>query len=82
MVDDVLVAGGSAKQVKERLDELFERCRKHGIMLNRKKIQFGQTVIFAGLQLDGSSGKLSVEPDPARLQSVKEFPVPKCKSDV
>ena len=39
-----------------KFEKLLDRCRQYNIKISRRKIQFGQSVIFAGLHLGGENG--------------------------
>ena len=47
-------------------------CRKMGITISKKKLQFGQSVKFAGHIVSAGS----IKPDPDRLAAIRQFPRP------
>ena len=55
-VDDLLIEGSTEVQVLHKFELLLLRCRKFNIKISRRKVQFGQSVRFAGLTLGGESG--------------------------
>jgi len=73
IVDDVLLQGETEQEVLNLLVKCLERCRKHNITLSRKKVEFGESVRFAGFVIS----KGGIKPDPERLDALAKFPVPK-----
>ena len=55
-VDDLLMEGETEDEVLKKVEELLKRCRKFNIKISRRKVQFGETVKFAGLTLGGENG--------------------------
>ena len=55
-VDDLLMEGESEEEVLKKFKKLLERCRKFNIKISRRKVQFGETVKFAGMTLGGENG--------------------------
>ncbi len=73
LVDDILVQGATREELISRVRAVLRRCREHGFILSRRKIEIGQEVSFAG-HLVGDKG---VKPDPSRLSAIRDFPSPK-----
>ena len=59
-----------------KVEEVFTRCKKHGIMLAEGKIQVSRLVRFGGFLIDSSSGEVLITPDPDLLKDIREFPLP------
>ena len=78
LVDDILVQAPDIKTLQSRIDQLIRRCRSHNFTLSRKKLEIGESVEFAG-QIVSNNG---VQPNPAYLQGIKDFPAPTSVSDV
>ena len=55
-VDDLLMEGESEEEVLKKFKKLLERCRKFNIKISRRKVQFGETINFAGLTLGVENG--------------------------
>lgn len=74
LVDDVIVYGATREQFLERVSAFLQRCREHGVSLNRDKVQFLQPEVkFAGFIVGGDGYR----PDPALSAALADFPVPK-----
>ena len=43
LIDDVVVEGDTLEEVLDKVEQVFKRCREHGIILSEEKIQIGQT---------------------------------------
>ena len=52
-VDDLLMEGRTEDEVLHKFELLLIRCRKFNIKISRRKVQFGESVRFAGLTLGG-----------------------------
>ena len=72
IVDDILITAETEDQLLERVREVLQRCREHGMTISEKKLEVGQSVKFAG-HVVGVDG---VRPDPERLAAIKDFPSP------
>ena len=78
-LDDVLLYSGDIEQHIQNLKITFETLRKANLRLKPKKCNFFQKQVdYLGhtIQADGTS------PDPAKVEAVKEWPVPKSVTDV
>ena len=73
-LDDITVMSKTFEQHLERLDLVLDRLREANLKVKPSKCHFFQErVKFLG-SLVSSSG---IEPDPEKLSSVAEWPVPK-----
>ena len=72
LVDDILIQGTSIEQLRERTQQLLERCREHQMTLSAKKRQIGNRINFAGYIVSDKGTFV----DPTKLQAIKYFPVP------
>ena len=61
----------------DKVEQVFQRCRQHGIVLSEEKIKVGQKIKFGGYFVDASSGEVQLTPDPALLKDIRDFPRPK-----
>jgi transposase InsO family protein len=73
VVDDILVQAKDRETLRSRLEDVLQRCRKHGITLSADKFVVGSEVTFAGFLVSASG----VRPDPAKVRAIAEFPVPR-----
>jgi hypothetical protein len=71
-VDDILVQAATEEELIAQVTSVLDRCRKHNLILSLKKLEFGESVTFAGFKIS----KDGVEPDPAMTLAIKDFPVP------
>ena len=78
IVDDVLLQDPTESGLVAKLKQMLDRCRENGITLSEDKIEFGQTIEFAGyvLSCDG------IRPSPRKVEAIRDFPVPKNVTDV
>ena len=72
LVDDILVQAATKEELLQRIRQVLQRCRQHGMILSKKKLEIGQEVSFAG-HIVGADG---VRPDPVRLDAISNFPTP------
>ena len=73
LVDDILVQAPDEQVALHRFRLVLDRCRKNGMTISFKKLQFGTSVKFAGhlVTADGT------RPDPEKIQAIARFPAPK-----
>ena len=73
-LDDVVVHGKTGKEHDQNLQAVFKRIRDHGLGVNLKKCTFAQKeVSFLGFIV----GEGTRRPDPSRIESLVNFPLPK-----
>ena len=51
-----MMEGSTEDEVLHKFELLLIRCRKFNIKISRRKLQFGESVRFAGLTLGGRMG--------------------------
>ena len=78
LVDDILICAENYDQLYERIRNVFERCREHGITLSKKKYQVGPEVTFAGYVINGEGTKQ----DPKFIRAITDFPAPTNLTDL
>ena len=78
-VDDLLMEGESEEEVLKKFEKLLERCCKFNIKISRRKVQFGETVNFAGLTLGGENG---YKPFQAKCQAIIDLAPPTTVKEV
>ena len=73
IVDYILVWASNLPELYDRIRLIAKRCETLNIALSQKKFEIGSEISFAGLLLTGKG----VNPDPARVTALSDFPVPK-----
>merc|ERR1711954_90620 len=81
-LDDVLAACESAEKLENTLRTFLEKCKKHGVTLNRKKFKCSTMIKYGGHVLDTQGDELVVKPDPEKLEWLCAFPRPQGPKDV
>ena len=77
--EDTLIRGNTSSELLANTRKFFEACRKAGITLNLRKIQWDQPeVLFGGFLLNASGYRI----DPALTKALSEFPTPNNPTDV
>ena len=78
-LDDVLVYSRTFDEHLQHLRLVFDRFREAGLKLKPKKCSFGQkNVKFLGHVISPEG----VQPDPAKIEAIKENPVPRKVKEV
>ena len=78
-MDDVLIFSDTLEEHVGAVRAFFERCRAHGISLNRAKTRLArEEVKFAGYVLS----REGVKADPAKLSALHSFPQPTNLTDL
>ena len=78
-IDDLIIFGRTQQELLERLDMVLTRLRDYGLKVKPSKcILFRTEIKFLG-HLVTSSG---IQPLPEKVQSIKDWPVPRCIRDV
>jgi hypothetical protein len=73
IVDDSVIQGPSEAQCIPKLRVYLQSCRDHNLTISKRKLEFGDTIKFAGHIVS----KNGVTPDPAKTAALAKFPVPK-----
>jgi hypothetical protein len=74
--DDLIVFSKERGDHVKHLRQVFERCRKYGILLNPKKSVFG---VDEGKILGHIVSKEGFKVDPSRIEAIQQIPLPGCK---
>ena len=73
LVDDVIIYGRTRTEFLQRVRQFLQRCRQHGVSLNRAKVQYMlPSVKFAGFIVSADGYR----PDPELTAAIRNFPAP------
>ena len=78
-IDDVVIHAPTMAELTKRLQQVFERCRKFNLKLNKLKCEFGVRQISILGHLVSASG---IQPDPTKTEAIKATPPPENVSDL
>merc|ERR1712041_15489 len=78
-VDDLLIEGSKEDEVLHKFELLLLCCHKYNIKISRRKVQFGETVRFAGLTLGGENG---YKPFQEKCQAIIDMAPPTSAKEV
>merc|ERR1712089_48041 len=78
-VDDILIEGSTVDEVLQKFELLLIRCRKYNIKISRRKVQFGESVRFAGLTLGEENG---YKPFQEKCQAIMDLAPPTSAKEV
>ena len=73
LVDDILIQAATEEELFQRIREVLQRCRDHGIYISERKIAIGSSIKFAG-HIISDQGVL---PDNDKVAAITDFPTPK-----
>ncbi len=73
-VDDILVYSNSLQEHVQHLQQVFELLQDHGLYVKASKCSFAQQHLEYLGHIIGVTG---VATDPAKIQAVSKWPVPK-----
>ena len=78
-LDDIIVFSATFEEHLQHLRKVFERIRKAGLKFRTSKCQFAQHELkYLGFQISPNG----LSPLEAKIQAVKEFPVPRAVKEV
>ena len=76
-IDDVLIASSTAHEHRQHLQQVFQRFREYGVIINPSKCELGVTELtFLGHHLN-SQGTLPLQ---EKVTAIQDFPRPSTKS--
>ena len=78
LVDDILVVGETFEHLLANMERVLERCKEFNLHLNRKKLQVGKQVKFAGFSVFEGGYK----PLPEKLAAIHDFKTPQTVTDI
>lgn len=78
-MDDIVIYGKTLDDHNLKLKDIFSRLRKYNLKLQPQKCQFLQkSLAYLGHVISNEG----ISPDPRKVQSIENFPKPKCPKDV
>ena len=78
-VDDILLEGSTEDEVLHKFELLLICCQKFNIKISRRKVQFGESVKFAGVNLGGENG---CKPAQEKCQAILDLAPPESVKEV
>ena len=78
-LDDIVVFASSLQEHEQKLTEVFDRLRQHGLKIQPDKCEFLRKEVGYLGHIISSDG---VKPNPDKVQAVKDFPTPKSCKDI
>jgi hypothetical protein len=78
-MDDIIIFAPTKEQHDQTLEEVFERVKKHGLRLKRKKCEFLKDEIA---YLGHVVSKEGIAPDPQKTEAINKMPIPENVSAV
>lgn len=78
-LDDIVIFASSLHEHEQKLTEVFERLRQHGLKIQPDKCEFlRKEVAYLGHIISNEG----VKPNPEKVQAVQNFPIPKSCKDI
>ena len=78
-LDDIMVLGKSFEEHYANLAQVLQRFCEHGLKLKPRKCNlFQRSVLFLGKRVSEEG----IEINPANIEKVKTWPIPRCKKEV
>jgi hypothetical protein len=78
-LDDVLIAAPTLEETIAAFENVCERFREHGLLLNMKKCKFfKKEIVYLGFKLTDKG----ILPDDGHVKAIAEFPVPRTVKQV
>ena len=78
LVDDLLIQGSTFEELCNNFRKLLDRCRETGIILSKKKLQYGTEVLFGGHRVSHEG----VKPSNDRIKAIESIQPPTNVSEV
>ena len=70
---NILIEAKDYNQLLERIESVLNRCVDSNITINLKKMEVGESVVFAGFNVSSDG----IHPVEERTAAIKNFPTPK-----
>lgn len=78
-LDDIIIFSATFEEHIERLQAVFQRLQEHNLKLKPSKCElFRNRVVYLGHVVSEEG----IHTDPAKIDAVKNWPIPKCTKDV
>ena len=78
LADDILLWGKTLQELIKKIRAILDICRKHNVVVSRKKFKISTVVTFGGYQI--SPEGISV--DPEKIENIQNFKTPQGIRDV
>ena len=72
LVDDILIEGKDYDHLFTRIETVLQRCVDSNITISLKKMQVGESVVFAGFQVSAKG----ISPVKEMTQAITDYPTP------
>ena len=72
LVDDILIEAEDYNKLFERIETVLDRCVKSNITISLKKMEVGESVVFAGYTISNEG----IQPIADRTAAIRNFPTP------
>ena len=72
LVNDILIEAKDYDPLFERMDTVLQRCVDSNITLSLKKMEVGESVVFAGYNISNEG----IHPIKDRTAAIRNFPTP------
>ena len=72
LVDDILIEAEDYNKLFERIETVLDRCIKSNITISLKKMEVGESVVFAGYTISNEG----IQPIADRTAAIRNFPTP------
>ena len=78
MRDDIIIHGKTQREHDQRLNSFTEKCKQHGVKLNRDKLELAKDSIT----FMGHISKEGISTDPQKVKAISDLPTPKNAKDI
>merc|ERR1712082_83033 len=78
-VDNILLEGSTEDEVLHKFELMLICCRKFNIKISKRKVQFGESMKFAGVTLGGENG---YKPAQKKCQAILDLAPPELVKEV
>ena len=78
-IDDVVIYSKTFEEHLEHLEKVFKKLRESNLMIKLTKCKFAESDIK---YLGHKVGKNGLQPDPEKVEKIKQFPIPKSLKDL
>ena len=78
LVDDILIEAKDYDTLFQRIETVLDRCVDANITISLKKMQVGESVVFAGYNIS----KDGITPIADRTAAISNFPTPSCTKEL